>query len=171
MFIDIIILMFILLMSIYLIMEIKLKHNKMNLKTQYNGKDISITLTKEQIQEINRQSNQPKIVEDINSYLDACEILKEEFGLNASYYEQLNTIARAANFIDNEYKIWEPKFDGNLHNYYPYFKENNSGLVFCSSSYSALAAAGQVAFYLKESTSDYIGKKFIHLYQEIRNKY
>ncbi len=144
----------------------------MKINTEYNGKAISITLTKEQIADINKQSNKLKSIEDINGYEDACEILgkKPEYPI-ADCYEQLNTIARAANFIDNGYKVWKPKFDGSSYNYYPYFKENNSGLVFHSSVYVCMSTDGQVAFYLKESTSNYIGKKFINLYQEIRDKY
>ena len=134
-------------------------------------KGVSITLTKEQIEEIHRQTNKFKSVKDINNYKDACEILDEQFLNGATCYEQLNTIIRAVNFIDNGYKIWKPKFDGNSYNYYPYFKEVNNSLVFFDSRCRYIICSGRVGFYLKEETSSYIGKKFINLYQEIYNKY
>lgn len=138
------------------------------MQTNVNG--VTITLTKEQIEEIHKQTCKFK-VEDINGYEDACEILSEKVNSSASSFDKMNTIIRAANFIDNGNKIWKPDFmDTKQRKYYPYYEVKSNHLVFDGSLFSYFAY-GQVCFYLKEETSTYIGKKFINLYQEIHDRY
>ncbi len=109
-------------------------------------------------------------IEDIDGYKTACKILnvKEEF--EASNITQLKTIAKAANFIENGYKPHKFNWNDNSSKYYPYFRnEAGGGVVFHVSYGDCSNSHGQVAYFINKKTSDYIGRKFIHLYLAIRN--
>lgn len=145
----------------------------MKVKTNFEGKDITITLTKEQLEEIAKQTNNITKVEDINSYEDACKILnkrirlREEFVEDYEWYnEQLYTIIKAVNFIDNDYKEWKPDFTNNKeYKYIPYWERGSSDWGLISVDYDSCCSVASVSFYYKkENTSRLISNKFINLY-------
>ena len=134
---------------------------------------VTITLTEEQIAEIDAQRKTLKrTVESIEGYEDACQILSQKVKTDASCRDKLNTIIRAANFIDNGFKVWKPDFRNSTEaKWYPYFEMKNSGLVFSDSRCCYSFSFSQVGFYLTEKSSNFIGKKFKSLYEEMLNDY
>jgi hypothetical protein len=137
-----------------------------------NVNGVNITLTKEQLQEIERQLKETKTVEDINSYEDACEVLELEVNLNATATEKILTIVKAVNFIDNDCKIWKPNFlDTNEYKWFPYFKMTFSGWVFYDDYYFNFgnASVGSGFYFKKQSSVSLIANKFIALYNEWLN--
>jgi len=91
---------------------------------------------------INKQKKQLPTLNDLKSYLDACDILKEK-PVNCSEFDQLKTIIKAANYIDNNYQLWKPNL-GTDYLYYPYFRVSYGSLVAfgCSSGVWGLAFSG-----------------------------
>lgn len=132
---------------------------------------VQITLTKDQLKEINKQLDKNKTIEDINSYEDALEILDEEAKKNPSPTDKLLTIIKAVNYIDNGNKKWKPNFNGNSYNYYPYFKESNTGWVLGGCDFSGWGTAMGFGYYFKvENSAKLIAKKHIFLYNEWLNQ-
>lgn len=143
---------------------------------------VTITLTKDQLKQIDKQrALAPKTVEDINSVQDAEEILKA-CKTHTKYVEsqfvrmrdwvnyQLETIIKAANFIDNGNKEWIPNFFNNSNEYkhYPYFRKENSGWVLYSVFYYRyFSFLGSGFYFKKESSARLIANKHLVLY----NKY
>jgi hypothetical protein len=111
--------------------------------------EVTITLTKEQLEQINKQQSIKRLnVEDVNSIEDAELVLKDCIGhvkYDSSQFcrakdwinYQLETIIKAVNYIDNGYKLYIPDFDNsNIIKYTPFFKKTNSGwLLHCVSSH------------------------------------
>ncbi len=140
-----------------------------------NVNGVNITLTKEQLAEIARQTEKKATINDINSYEDACKILSRtpnytlQF-INRKYFIQhiLETIIEAANFIDNDYKKWKADFtDTNIFKYLPRFERISSGWVLAGvfvHCYYADAGSGFGFYYMKESTAKLIANKFIKEY-------
>lgn len=63
---------------------------------------------------------------------------------------------------------WKPNWKNTSeYKYYPWFKNENSGLVFGSSYCDLWGFVGSVAYFKDEQTSNYVGKTFINLYKEI----
>jgi len=133
---------------------------------------VKITLTQDQLQEIARQTGGIRIIEEINSYEDACKVLSETPETNPSIWKRINTIARAMNFIENGFKVWKPNFkDTNERKYYPIHEMKSSGLVFNASDFRCGFSYGQVAFYKTDKASNLSGTKFLHLYKELQDTY
>ena len=136
------------------------------MKIDVNG--VSITLTKEQLEEIKKQTSKPKI-EDINSYIDACDILNQNVNSKASITEQIQTIAKAFNYIDNGYKHFKFDFENkNEYKYYPIYENTKNGLVFSLSTYYRYSYHGTVAFFISKKSSDIFGIKFKYFYQQLQ---
>lgn len=147
----------------------------MKLNTNYKGKDITITLTKEQIIEITSQAGKQYEIKDITSVAIACDILGEDVPVRRSDEtdsqwagRQLELIIRAANLIDNNNKEWVPDFDNqNQYKYIPYARKEKSGWVLVAVlgyHFSSYCSAG---FYYKvESTASTIFKANIGLYNQ-----
>lgn len=135
-----------------------------------DGKDVIITLNREQIEELHKSLSKKYTLKDLQSYLDACDILGEKADTCASKTKQLFTIIKAANFIDNDHKIWdvEEAFDNhNKSKYIGWFEKLKSGWSFYVSIDCYSYSYGPVALYYKESsTCTTICKRFESLYVE-----
>lgn len=97
-----------------------------------DNKKAVITLTKEQIAEINRQQD---------PYLQACLILGEtprpaltdtsnKRLVHEDFAHRLVMCIEAKNAIkqeDGTYKVWQPVYDGNERHFYPRFVKDSSG--------------------------------------------
>lgn len=133
---------------------------------------VTITLTQDQLQEIAKQTNGIRIIEEINSYEDACKILSIIPETGASTWKKINTIAKAMNFIENGFKIWKPDFrDTDEEKYYPIHEIKSSGFSFYDSSFSYYSASGHVSFLKTKKASDLLGTKFLNLYKELLDTY
>lgn len=137
---------------------------------------VKITLTKDQLDEISRQTKKYKTINDVNDIIDACEVLNVDLlcrrtGETEDEWEgrQLQLIIRAANFIDNNYKEWTPDFTNTSeYKYIPYFERKKSGWVLVSVSGDFFRSLCPVWFYFKSrETTKVIVKRFIDKY----NKY
>ncbi len=150
----------------------------MDIKTKVNGKDITITLTKDQLAEIAKQTKNQPTIDDLNSIDDALRIL----GKSPDYYKDMEfedkqdeanskvkMIVKAANFIDNGYKPWKADFsDDDTRKYIPYAVRKSSGWVlYCVIviyTYSYFSAA---LYYKEESTAQTLFNRFLKLYNDL----
>ena len=144
-------------------------------KIDING--VKITLTKEQLAQIDQQrANKPITIDDINSIEDAEKVLegqsfhlkytKEDFCRHKDWINyQLETLAKAINFIYNGKKEWKLKIGNNL--YYPCFKISSFGWVYNDYYYDFDSSFGVVAYFKNVELAKNFGEKFIHLYREI----
>lgn len=108
-------------------------------------------------------------LDDLKSYEDACKILEKDEEVKPSYSQQIKAIIKAANYIDNNYKIWKPDFSGNTYNYLPYFNKNKGhGFgFFCVHGWDSSGVYCPVGFYYKQkSTCELISKRFLSLYSK-----
>lgn len=142
---------------------------------------VTITLTKEQLKQIEAQKQRKIRVEDINSIEDAENILKDTT-FHTKYKEnqfirkkdwtmyQIETIAKACNFIDNGFKEW--LITQGECQYYPYFQHKPSvGWVYYHCDNYVVNGFGVVAYFKNSKTAKLIASKFIHLYKEILPKF
>lgn len=138
---------------------------------------VSITLTNEQLQYINKKLNKSKRYihyTDIKSLEDAINLL-ESINMdihNVNEYSfaflKLSIIIKAINIlIDNDVNF--PSWcNENQKKHYPIFKINNDGVVcFYSSTYYCNGANGLVGFYKSEEASKYAAITFIKEYSEL----
>lgn len=156
---------------------IKLITNKLkrSMKIDING--VSITLTKDQLDEIARQTRKFKTIEDIQSVEDALEILNKK----KNYFDQfeydneqeeadskLKIIIKAANFIDNDNKEYKADFtDTNTAKYAPYFERKSSGWSLHSVDDCDCSSGCPVGFYYKKrDTAEIMAKRFSTLYNK-----
>ncbi len=147
----------------------------MKLNTKYDGKDITITLTKEQIAEISKQTNNQISVEDID-YKSACKLLKEEeldedqFIDEEEYnYHILKTIIKAVNYIDNGNKIWKADWKNQDETkYIPLFERSSGGWFLDYVHVRFYYSSEPGCFYYKSRESaNLITNKYITLYSKI----
>lgn len=136
-----------------------------------NGKDVEITLTKEQIDKITK-SNQ-KVTDRIKTFEDVLKdqnISEDDFyssckelTIDEIAYKKLKLIAKSIN------EDWTPNWnDSNEYKYYPYFDmRENVGFSFsqcyCWGTYSHVGS--RLCFKTKE-LAEYSGKQFISIYKE-----
>ena len=132
-----------------------------------NKKEINSKINKleKELSQLKELVNKDEIVDlfKIDKYSEVCKQLKIVEKTESNFdtlkefrYHQIQNIAKL--------------FNGNSTNniYYPYFTKNGSGLVFCRSSYVVGYYYGQVAYYKNRITSDYIGKTFINIYNDLK---
>lgn len=141
---------------------------------------VKITLTKEQLAQIDQQrATKPITIDDIDSIEDAEKVLEgQPFHLKYTEKEfcrykdwvnyQLETLAKAINFIYNGRKEWNFK-KGNF-SYFPYFNIASGGCVYYCYRYHFDLSGGVVAYFPSEKLAENFGKKFTHLYREILPK-
>lgn len=133
-----------------------------------NVNGVNITLTKDQLDQIGKQLNKRKTVDDINSYEDACDILGDRnYSDKISVEEKLKTIIKAVNYLDNNSKEWKPDFtNNNEYKYIPYFQyKNGSGwLVYYVYAYCSFSYAPVWLYFKSRSTAEKIANKFIVYY-------
>lgn len=106
---------------------------------------------------------------DLTSYEQACKVLGLMSSIEASPEEQIKKIVKAANFIDNNEKVWNADWsNSNEYKYVPYFENLGRGrfgldFVYFFDLYSYLS----VGFFFKNrSTAELISKRFLSLYKE-----
>lgn len=135
------------------------------MKTVIDG--VTITLTDEQIKEVQKQSKISKYKDftDIKSYMDACEYLKKDINHKVSARKQLKTIAKALNSFE------KGKFPDHNNTsqkkYYPYFDCSSGGFRFYGSGLRFSRFFGVVFYYRDQDISNYAGKQFIELYKKL----
>lgn len=105
------------------------------------------------------------LFETIRNYSDVCIELGIKEKTNSDFdslkefrYHQIQNIAKL--------------FNGDSINnyYYPYFNRSGSGLVFYRSAGGAGVSyfSGQVAYYKDRQTSDFVGKLFVNIYNDLK---
>ena len=125
---------------------------------------VSITLTKEQLEEINKQQNKLFNFRDIKSFEDACNHLGIAVDNNLSNNGKLEVIIKAIN------NGWKPDFSNkNQAKYYPYLYVNNNGVsTYYYTDYNYSYRDLPLTLYLESSEkAEYMGKTFTHLYNEL----
>lgn len=134
-----------------------------------NIQGVNITLTKDQLDQIDNQRN--KFIThftQIDSYESACKVLNKTIDLEADIVTKIRTIGKAINsliIINDKFPNWN---NNNQKKHYPVF-ENKAGvgLVFCFSYCACNYSYGQVVYLKSEEASNYISKTFINLYKEL----
>ncbi len=145
----------------------QLKADTMKIKTKIDDKEVTITLTKEQLSDIKKQTSSIITIDDINSYADACKILKRKI-VKCSPTEELLTIIAAANFVDNGGKVWTPDFSNSDYKYLPILIKKSGEWAFSSSrGFSDGSDCSAGYFYKSKETSEVIPKRFIKLYGKV----
>jgi hypothetical protein len=148
----------------------------MKIKALFKSKDITITLTEEQIEEINKQVIVGIVnINDINTYEDACKVLGRtpdyELDIYPKIYNSivLETIIEAVNFIDNNRVKYIPDFnDISVYKYLPYFVKGSSRWSLHYVSRYGMIALCSVGLYFKNRASaEIIANKFIDLYNKV----
>ena len=148
---------------------------------EININGVNITLTKEQLAQIDKQRNKEITIDNINSIEDAEKVLegqsfhikytKKQFCRHKDWVNyQLETLAKAINFLDNEKK----EYILTKNSYYPYFThdETQGGWVFyISGNYCYCYSYAAAAYFKTKKEAINFGKKFIHLYKEILPKF
>ena len=144
-----------------------------------NVNGVKITLTKDQLEEIARQTAKHK-VEEIDSIKDAEKVL--EGSGHTKYVEsqftrqkdwlsyQLETIIKAVNFIDNGNQIWKPDFtNSSIYKYIPWLQRKSSGwVVFAGVDVCVSASGCPLWLYFKDrKTAELIVNKFLNLYNQV----
>lgn len=138
--------------------------------TRKTAKTKIATLEKE-IEELKIIANQPaNLFEIIENYTDVCEELgieeltEKDFNSKKEFrYHQIKNIEELFNCD------WKVNINNiNQQKFYPYYNIRNGRLVFdvsfCNYGYSF---DGQIALYKDKATSDFIGKKFIYIYENL----
>ena len=139
--------------------------------------EVSITLTKEQLEEINKQQNKPFDFKSIKSFEDACNHLG--VSTEIPYFTNIG-INNTRQYI-NMYKLdiiirainngWIPDFSNcNQTKWYPYFTTDNNGVgTYCSTYYNNNNNRFlPLALYLEsDEKAKYVGKTFTDLYNEL----
>lgn len=136
-----------------------------------NGKDVEITLTKEQIDKITK-SNQ-KVTDRIKTFEDVLKdqnISEDDFyssckelTIDEIAYKKLKLIAKSIN------EDWTPNWnDSNEYKYYPYFDmRENVGFSFSQCyCWSTFACVGSRLCFKTKELAEYSGKQFISIYKE-----
>lgn len=140
----------------------------MKATVKVDNKEVTIVLSEAQLADIRRQTSNLKTVDDINSYEDACKILKETVDKKLSDIEKLFTIIRAANYLDNNGEIWEADWTSGEYKYIPYFEYKKSSGWVLSSVYLFYFSYCPGGFYFKkEATAKLIANKFLTLYNKV----
>ncbi len=146
------------------------------MKIDING--VSITLTTDQLAEIAKQTQSKLTLDNLYSIQDAEKILsdcKSHIKFDSSQFcrvkdwttYQLETIIKAANYIDNNHSEWIPDFtNSNITKYLPYWEKKASGWsLVCVVSFSVGSGCSVGLFYMKKSTAELLAKRFDSLYQ------
>lgn len=142
-------------------------------KVEINADDIKYAAknaSAKQKQEIEKSGvniSSSSTADQLPTYEAACKVLGEKVVKNLSAGDQIQTLVRAANYLDNNKKSWRPNFSGSSYNYLPYFIKQGSvwvlDVVYRYRSY----ACCPVGFYFKdEETASEMVTKHIKLYQK-----
>lgn len=143
----------------------------MKVDTTIDGKNITITLTKEQIADIKAQTSGYKEYTDVKSVLDAIQHL-ENIGQivtdedKKSTTGQIRTFARAINSLisNKSFPNWG---DSSEDKHFPYFIYKNGGWVFYDSGFGSSGSSGPAGYYKTKAASNYAAKTIPELYVEV----
>lgn len=140
--------------------------------TQININGVTITLTEEQLKQIDEQRNKITSYDQIKTYADACKVLNIEVDDNLHPSLKLKNIAKAVNLLIDDNKDFPNWKDNDQYKYHPYFKLFldgwSLGSVHCSYSFSG----AMITYFKTEYSAKYIGGQFKDLYiQAIEEKY
>lgn len=146
---------------------------------QIEVEGVKITLTKEQLTQIAKQTNKQSTIDDIQDILTAESILKncsnhermfiDDYKRNKDWITyQLETIIKAANFIDNNHKEWKADFNNHsIYLYIPWFEKKSSCNWLIGGVSSSCSAYISISLYYKEiNTAEVFQKRFISLYNQ-----
>ena len=132
---------------------------------------VNITLTKDQLKEIDRQVKGIRTISDIVDYQSALEILGEDrdYSSKISPLHKLLTMIRAANYLDNGKKPWKADFtQQSVAKFIVYLERKHSGWVAISVGGCDCASLCPVGFYFKErATAEHFMKEHLNLYNEV----
>lgn len=142
-----------------------------------NGKDVEITLTKEQVEKIKKDSQ--KITDRIKTWEDACEMKGIDPIDSLPFPEPDNDFEEAINgtfqmfiIVDLLCEGWKPNYtNGNQYKYYPYFKYTDSGFGFSCSFYEYVSTiVGARLVFPTRELAEYSGKQFKDIYNKFLTK-
>lgn len=142
-----------------------------------NGKDVEITLTKEQVEKIKKASL--KITDRLKTWEDACEIAGIDPIKSLPYQSPKNDFEEAINataqlfiIIDLLCEGWKPNWENsNQYKWYPYFKYTDSGFGFSDSAYwSGGTSVGSRLVLPTSELASYAGTQFIEIYKKFLTK-
>lgn len=121
---------------------------------------VSIILTKEQLEEIRKQTSEN--IFTATAYKEVCRRLKVKEDKNP-----FNKVKHLEQYFNQGWKpCWRNK---NEYKYYPYYTLLDSGgLVFASSDAGRCGFFGSVGFFKTKEISDFVGRNFINIYEEIK---
>jgi len=127
---------------------------------------VLITLTPDQLRQIDEQRGKITKFHQVDSYDKACKVLSIIPNPDDTVSNKIKTIARAINILieDRTFPDWRKEGV----KWYPYFQlAVGRRLVFRSSDYGDHYFYGLVAYLKTQEASDYMGKTFTHLYEEL----
>jgi len=105
-----------------------------------------------------------KGMDSLISYKSAVKILKEKPKVSPSPDEEIRAIIKAANYLDNGYRIWKADFTDNTPKYYPWFRKTASGwvlyAVYCDRDGSCRPGG---CYFKEESTARLITERFLSI--------
>lgn len=148
---------------------------------EINGKPVTITLTKEQIEKINQASL--KITDRIKTWEDAAKMQGIDPIKSLPFPKSKNPFEEAMNGIYQMFIItellcegWVPNYGNtNQYKWYPYFRYDSgvSGFGFYVSIYDsvfAYAGSGARQVFPTEELAKYAGTQFISIYNKFLTK-
>lgn len=139
----------------------------MNVTTKIDGKDITITLTSDQLKQIDEQRSKITHFTQIKSIEDACKVLAISC-VPANVIDKIKTVAKAINSLISNERF--PVYGGCQRKHYPYFEHTKHGWVFKDSDVEDYSN-GQVALLKTNEAATYIGKNFLYLYVQMIEEY
>jgi hypothetical protein len=100
----------------------------------------------------------------VKSYTDVCQLLQESF--QSDPYLQLKQIAKLFN------GEWKPVFNHTQQNWYPYFQYRpGEGLVYDMALHDDNDFLTVAFYYKTERISNYVGKTFVNVYNNLSESY
>jgi len=142
-----------------------------------NGKDVEITLTKEQVEKIKVASM--KITDRLKTWEDACQIKGIDPINSLPYPEPENDFEEAINGTAQMFIIvellcegWKPDWKNtNQYKHFPYFKYSGFGFSFSASGYwRELTTVGSRLVFPTAELAEYAGTQFIDIYNKFLTK-
>ena len=115
------------------------------------------------------------ILSKIDDYSSICRLLETK-KLTVKDFSFLPIDQREKALAHHQIKSIETLVNGdwrvdicnpNQYKYYPYFSKRSCGLVFLSSGSDYGLCSGQVGYYKDRNTSDFVGRKFLHIYAKL----
>lgn len=135
--------------------------------------NVQITLTKEQLEQIDNQRNKGLISHytHIKTIEDAANVIAYKYSVKPlEVREKIKIICKAFNKLSKETDVFPNFKDNNQKKYYLYFSLDSGGLRFFTSDYICHGFHGTAGFTRTQEEANYLGNTFLHLYQELANE-